>query len=193
MRVLGIIVGWLLILAAFGLLGITAWYSLEIAGAVIEGAQELEPTVYVPLVVTVLTASLGLGATLYTQWVSRKREIEAAHRERKLEIYLEFMQMLEGIIASSKEGWGEPKKPENKLARELLALRSKAVLWGSPRVLKALAELARPNKTTKEMFLNMDEIQRAMRRDLGLSNFGLDTNFFVKIALNDPAELDKLK
>ncbi len=191
MKTLGMILGIILIIVGIILFGVIGWYFIEILSAVVEGARELEPTVYVPLFVTVLTAALGLSGTLYIQWGIRNREIEAAHRERKLEIYLEFMVFLEKLILSQKKNL----KPmsEVDIGRELISIRTRAVLWGSPRVLRAFTELARPDKSQKEILQNMDEIQRAMRADLGLSNSGLGDKFFVRIALKDPSELDNLK
>ncbi|SLN61221.1 hypothetical protein ROG8370_02826 [Roseovarius gaetbuli] len=53
-----------------------AYYGWNIAAAVVKGAKTLEPNIYVPLVVTLLTASIGLAATLYTQTKTRIRETE---------------------------------------------------------------------------------------------------------------------
>ena len=193
MQTFGYILGIILIIAAVIILSLAGWYFILILRAVVEGARELEPTVYVPLFVTVLTATLGLSGTLYIQWGIRKREIEAAHRERKLEIYLEFMKLVENILASSNEDLDEEPMPRLELVKQLLSIRTRAILWASPSVLTELVELARPNKTTKEMFQNIDRLQRAMRVDLGLSNRGLNDTFFTRIMLKDPSELDNLK
>ncbi len=193
MQTFGYILGIILIIAAVIILSLAGWYFILILRAVVEGAKELEPTVYVPLFVTVLTATLGLSGTLYIQWGIRKREIEAAHRERKLEIYLEFMKLVENILASSNEDLDEEPMPRLELVKQLLSIRTRAILWASPSVLTELVELARPNKTTKEMFQNIDRLQRAMRVDLGLSNRGLNDTFFTRIMLKDPSELDNLK
>lgn len=56
----------------------------KISVAVAEGAKNLEPTVYVPLVVTLVTASLGLAVTLYTQAKTKRQATDAAFRERKI-------------------------------------------------------------------------------------------------------------
>lgn len=192
MKIFGAVVAVAILIAGIALLAFLGWNFVSIIQATIEGARTLDPSIYVPLVVTVLTASLGLSVTLYTQWVARKREIESAHRERKLEIYLEFMQLLERIVVSAKDNWGVAPLPEIEVAKSLLSIRTKAVLWGSPRVLKGLSEMARVDKSQSDLFRNMDEIQRAVRADLGLSNWTLGSLFFVKILLTEPNEIDKV-
>jgi len=102
------------------------------------------------------------------------------------------MQMLERAIIADKPELGDEPLEDDELARELLSIRTKAVLWGSPGVLRELSTLAKPNKTTKETLDYMEKIQREMRKDLGLSNFGLEMGFFAKLQLSDPSEYDEL-
>ena len=158
-----------------------------------KGARSLEPNIYVPLGITVLTAILGLSATLYTQARIRKREIESAFRERKIEIYLDFLEKLETLIIAQKPELGVTQPSENELAIGLIKVRTKAVLWGSVGVLKALNDFSKVGRTEPiEMFTVFDTIQREMRKDLGLSNKGLGESFFIKLILSDPSEFDKM-
>lgn len=174
--------------------GVAGWISYEIwqlTQFVIEGARQLEPSVYVPLATTIAAASLGLVATLWTQTVTRRREIEAAHRERKVEIYLQLMQLIQKLLLQAKPELGSEKLDTNQLALELLTIRTKAVVWGSPSVLRPLAKLTQSGLSTAEIFTTLEELQRAMRRDLGLSNFGLENGFFAKLPLANPKEYDE--
>jgi hypothetical protein len=144
----------------------------------------------VPLALTVTTATLGLTATLVTQAQSRKREIDAAHRERKLEIYLEFMEIMENLLMSGKEDTKTVQLTEAEIVQKLMFVRTRAVLWGSPRVLKALADITHMEHKKLNVFDVMERIQREMRKDLGLSNMGLEKNFFSKLILSNPDELE---
>mgnify|MGYP003678238902 CR=1 FL=1 len=193
MKKVGVILGVLILL--LGLLGFLflGYHSVKILTAIYNGAKTLEPTVYVPLSITIFTAVIGLTVTLYTQTVSRRREIESAHRDRKLQIYLEFMKLLENLILSEKPELGGTKIESNQIARELVTIRTKAVLWGSPGVLKFLARLAQSGQSPLELFDTIEGIQREMRKDLGLSNRGLKEGFFSKINLSDPEELDRMR
>lgn len=194
MRVLGWIVVILLLL--FGVVGIfyAGWSFIKIAKAVYVGAQQLEPAIFVPLTVTLITATLGLAAALYTQYKSRKREIESAHRERKISIYLEFLQIFEKMLISSNRELGGAEIDANEMALKLLQIRTKAVLWASPGVIKALSQISNPENENnpRAVMKVLDTLQREMRKDIGLSNSFLEQDFFIKLYLTDGQEYKKL-
>lgn len=157
------------------------------------GATQLEPAVYVPLAVTIATAVLGLVATLYTQVSNRRREIAAAHRERKTEVYLDFLKTIETILLDSKSELKRTKLSDNELVERLVDVRTKAVLWGSPGVLRALNKLTKIESQSYFVFDVLEEIQREIRKDLGLSNYGLEKDFFAKLPLSDPESLEEIR
>lgn len=194
MKIVGYILAGIFIIACATLVGFILYYGWFFGVAIIAGAKSLEPNIYVPLVVTVLTASIGLTATLYTQSRTRTREIESAHRDRKVEIYLEFLKFIETALLSAKPELGGVPIDTNDLAKKLFEFRTKAVLWGSPGVLREVSKLTKLNPEIKtEVFDILEVIQREMRKDIGLSNRGLETDFFAKLPLNDPESLDLLR
>lgn len=193
MRVLGYVIAAIFLLACVAAVGTISIYSVRIFSAVVSGARSLEPSVYVPLSVTLLTAVMGLAATLFAQARARRAEIASAHRERKVEIYLEFLVFLERLFMSSKPELGVEKIDERAMTLELMKFRTKAVLWGSPGVLQAVSDMSKVEQTdTKAMFSVIDNIQREMRKDIGLSNWGLGNYFFAKLPLSDADEFDRL-
>ena len=184
----------MIILGTILVMAVVAWNFLGIVSAIYEGAKQLQPEIYVPLAITVSTAVIGLSATLFTQVSNRKREIDAALRERKIEIYLQFLKTIEKVIMAQKPELGSEPIDQLALTKELIDIRTKAVLWGSPNVLRAISKLGKPDQSGPlQTFRVIEDIQRSMRRDLGLSNFGLPTLFFIKMLLNDPEELDRLQ
>jgi len=66
-------------------------------------------------------------------------------------------------------------------------------LWGSPQVIKAVLKFktisidSDPEKTT----LAINKLFKEFRKDLGLSNFGLNECEFIKLFI-DPNDIDKL-
>ncbi|MEM6479002.1 MAG: hypothetical protein AAF647_08150 [Pseudomonadota bacterium] len=159
-----------------------------------EGARPLEASVYVPLVVTVTSAACGLAVTLYSQAKTRRREIEAAFRERKIEIYWEFLEALARLQMNANERLKGAPIDENDLARKLIEIRTKAVLWGSQDVLIALEKMGKPSEAGVErMFHIIEDIQRAMRSDLGLPNWKLGQRFFIRLMLNEELDWTKIK
>ncbi len=169
-------------------------YGWQIAVAVVSGAKTLAPSVYVPLTVTIFTASLGLAATLITQSKNRKREVEAALRERKIAIYLDFLEAVERLILASKPELKMAPIDENELVVKLVKVRTKAVLWSSPGVLRALNNFGKLGMVEPLAMLRaIEDVQREMRKDLGLSNLGLNADFFSKLILTSDSEFEKLR
>jgi hypothetical protein len=179
--------------AIIAICGLFGWKLFVFAQAVFEGAKTLEPAIYVPLTVTVTTAVLGLGATLYTQSRSRKRDIEAAFRERKVEIYLDFLKTMEQVLLAGKPELGLAPIDQNALVIKLVSIRTHAVLWGSSGVLKELSNFTKVGEgNPKKMFRVIEKLQREMRNDLGLSNSGLEQDFFSRLILSNPNDFDTL-
>ena len=192
-KVTKIFLGILIILFGITMTGFLAFQGWLVATAVVNGAKTLEPTVYVPLVVTLTTASLGLGATLYSQARTRRQEIESAFRERKIEIYLDFLNTLKEVFLAEKKELNRPKVKQSELVVKLIEVRTKAVLWGSTGVLQALSEFSKVSENNPRAMLSVvDRLQREMRKDLGLSNSGLEEEFFTKLILSNPEELEQI-
>jgi len=153
----------------------------------------LKPNVFFPLAVTVLTAFLGLAATLHTQRETRRREIEAAYRKDKVEAYLAFLKLIERLLAQTKSDLGLEKMPEKELIEAMMDIRTRAILWGSPGVLKGLSNLTKMEMLGISPFDVLEELQREIRKDLGLSNEGLEQDFFAKLPLRDPDDLERVR
>ncbi len=175
-------------LVVLSIIGIHLWDLLK---AVIEGAKTLAPEIYVPLVVTLTTAALGLAATLFTQSQSRKREIDAAHRDKKIEVYFGFLKNVEAMLLSANSELGGSELDGTEFAKKHVELRTMAVLWGSTGVLKALKDFAHNGGSGHAAMLALESLQREMRKDIGLSNFGLEKYFFTKLILKSEDEFKK--
>ena len=67
------------------------------------------------------------------------------------------------------------------------------MLWGSPGVLQHYGSFRRTGQQSDpNVVLLMDDILQAMRKDLGLSNWGLARGDLIKMLLTDPETLDAL-
>ena len=152
---------------------------------------KLEPGIFIPLAVTFVTAVGGLGATLWTTIHNKKQQVDADFREKKVEIYLSFVQLLAGLMQANKGT--DAKEPPQDMVEALIDIRTKATLWSSPGVLMALNELGKSDeKDTKRLFHAVDRVQREMRLDLGLSNEELEELFFIKHLLKSEKDVDEL-
>ncbi|WP_170465176.1 hypothetical protein [Ruegeria arenilitoris] len=195
MKTLGFFFAIIVLLVGGGLVGFVAYHGWFVAIAVIEGAKTLEPKIYVPLVVTVFSAAIGLIAALYTQSSIRKREIEEAHRNRKIEIYYGFLKLVQKMLLAQKEGFEDQAVDEKELLLMLSDFRVDITLWASPKVLNSFQNflsVSAGRSSSKELLSQIDPLYKAMRRDIGLSNTGLENHYFAKSMLIDPSEFDQL-
>ncbi|WP_139838040.1 hypothetical protein [Roseovarius gaetbuli] len=107
---------------------------------------------------------------------------------------MDFLETLEHLLLAAKPELGMPSLNQNELVVKLVKVRTKAVLWGSTGVLKALSDFSKVGESNPiKMFRVIEQLQREMRKDLGLSNFGLEADFFSKLILSNPDEFNALE
>lgn len=140
----------------------------------------------------------------------RKKDIEAAFRERKIEIYDKFLiELFKTLHGKATE---EQKDESEDLVHFLQDWQRTLVLWGGKDVLKAyiswMKHLKKGDPDAKTLYLT-DEFFRALRKDIGQSSFGIEKGNFShlwlrhadlalseakrnpKIKLSEIAELEK--
>jgi hypothetical protein len=159
----------------FGLLSAA---SPEVAAAVIGGMS---------------TALVGIAAALFAHRSARIRASEDAHRVKKVEIYRGFLEIVARQMANENDKVNIKQLKESELIKFLVTFRSDIILWGSPSVINAFRNFNVQCQTGGiSMFNAVDGLYRSIRHDIGLSNWGLESNALVKMYLSDPSELDAL-
>lgn len=147
--------------------------SKEIGVALIAG--------FVTVFVATLTHALG-------RYFERKKELDALYRDKKTEIYDEFLNRFFRLFWSASES-GQRKPPESEdrdLADFLREFTRKLLLWSGPEVIAAFMawkdhlSLGRPD--AQSVFLTEDFLA-AIRKDLRHSNSGLQKGFFARLFL----------
>jgi len=132
-------------------------------------------------VTTVLVAALTVSLGRYFE---RKKEIESHFRERKVEIYDEFLKEFFKLFSED-----DDKAPdEEELTAFLREWQRKMILWGGSDVLAAYLKwrihLGKGEPNAQSMFLTEDFF-KSIRKDLGLSNRGLEKGIFVHFILRN--------
>lgn len=123
----------------------------------------------------------------------REREIEESHRERKVAIYLEFVNMVSAFMQGSNPENKKKPPSQQQLLDRIEKFQNGILLWGGPGVLKAyLNYRIIAGKGSDQLFPSIDALYRAIREDIGLSNEGLAELDTVRLYLKDPDELDQL-
>ncbi len=176
------------------LLFILIWFCWKLIFIFIEALTVADSKITIPVIGGIITIIVGLIANLYTQKQVKLREIDEAHRSKKVEIYSNFLEIVRRIISGNNKNI--PIKPlkEGELILQMTKFRTEIILWSSPSVINAFRNfesIAEENTGIKMLLPAVDRLYREMRKDIGLSNKGLPQNQLVKIYLKDPSELDR--
>lgn len=128
---------------------------------------------------TVLVATLTVMVGRYYE---RKKELDALYRDKKTEIYDEFLKEFFSLFFDP--------KAERDLVPFLRDFTRKLVLWSGPQVIEAFVawkdHLAGGEPDAQAIFLT-EAFLRAVRDDLRHSNAGLRKGFFAKLFLKEGA------
>jgi hypothetical protein len=130
---------------------------------------------------TILVATLTVVIGRYFE---RKRELDALYRDKKTEIYDEFLKKFFAMFFNSEA------QSEKDLVPFLREFTRKLLLWSGPEVIEAFVvwkdRLAKGKADAKTICLTEDFL-RAIRKDLRHSNWGLRHGFFARLFLREGA------
>ena len=159
----------------------------------ISSLASADPKISAAIIGAMTTIFVGIAAVIITQRQIKIREIEEAHREKKVEIYQKFLSTVTSLIAGKNDQVTIKSPTEQELIDYLVEFKTEILLWGSPKVIKAQLEFERISGSNGNVFMAVDNLYKAIREDIGLSNSGLNNLELIKIFLKDPSELDKIR
>jgi hypothetical protein len=129
------------------------------------------------------TLLVKLGGALVTQYQIRKRQAEESHREEKIKLYSKFLDTIASSVAHENKNLNQKKMPQNELLKFLFAFKTGLVLRGSSEVIHAMAKFEDMSRADGDVLGAVDDVYRAIRKDVGLSNRGLKRNELVGVYL----------
>lgn len=176
----------LLVGLAYGL-----WY---LVGAFVVAIGAASPEVTAAIVGAMATILVGVLVVVVSQAYERKRSSEEAHRLKKIAIYQDFVEMVSRLLASENKNLSLKSPSQKELVHYLYKYKSDILLWGSPEVIKAQMKFEtisnKENEDNKIIFNSVNAIYLAIRKDIGLSNSGLNNLELVKLYLDQKARAE---
>lgn len=164
---------WIFNLSIVALIGVTLF------GAFLLFARAIEKGAVV--VGASLAALATVTAALIVRYFERRKDAEAARRERLGALYEE--------IASAATGQA---RSQRTIEKTITQFHRKALIFASPAVITAfrkwrdgLPEDDAPREVQRASALRFEALVKAMRKDLGTSNFMLDEGDLLRTVLND--------
>lgn len=178
------------IILAIGFMVFVGYLVWVVAARLLVFLESANPSVAAAVVGAMATVLVGMSGVLYTQSQIKTREIEEAHRSRKVEIYKGFLDMVARLMAKDNPHVSLKAPKEQELINFLVGFKTDVILWGSPKVINAHLNFEKVSSSGGNVLFAVDELYQAIREDIGLSNKGLEKHQLMKMYLKDPSELD---
>jgi predicted outer membrane lipoprotein len=138
---------------------------------------------------SIIAAAASLFGIIFAFWKERSRSIKEAHRDKKIEIYQKYYDLMFDMLdQSKKESLPKEFDSDAPIVKRLAEVAKGALFYGSPKVIKALADLKTPHNEPSDklaVFRPTGKLLLAMREDIGLSNRGLDEINIHQIYVSD--------
>lgn len=167
-----IIIGGLIALAIYAVVAFFGYVSAvpkELGAALVAGAT------------TILVATITIMVGRYFE---RKKELDALYREKKTEVYDEFLKIFFQVWFSG----GKTPDGEQDLVKLFREFSVKLVLWSGPEVLEAFArwkEKMAEGQPNAEGVFETEKFLNAIRADLRHSNGGIRRGWFARLFLQE--------
>ena len=145
-------------------------------------------------IIAIFFASItAIAGNFITQSNIKKREQKNALRDKKIEIYNKFIDLVTRMTTPDNIETSLEKLEDKEKNDTLIKFQSEIILWGSPGVIATFLNFKKvlkedPNK----IMIATDSLYKEFRKDIGLSNYGLHNRELMKIRVLDPDEVDKL-
>jgi hypothetical protein len=131
---------------------------------------------------TVLVSVFG---TLAAKHLERRQEIEREQRERKLEVYRQFMDYQFAAMQGRREKLSERDRKKQDSAY-YDTFPQALISWGSEDIIKKYSAWVKwGDPEAKPDIVALEKILRAIRKDLGYTNRGLKEGDLLKTFLED--------
>ncbi len=165
--------------------GVILWGLYNLGIRAIALAADLPPSERA----TVLTASLSVVGSVSAVMIGRayekRRELEALHRDKKIPIYDRFLKGFFDVFQNSEKYAEDPETTIN-FIREW---QRELILWGGAPVVNRWIEWQKTGageEPDARGLFKVDELLRAIRKELGHSNKGIDKGSFIRFILREP-------
>lgn len=119
------------------------------------------------LVLQCATALGGLALALWSYRRTKDAEYLARQFPQKAEIYEQLLAEIKSVQTQNNPALGGIKIDENELAKRLLDIKFKAIIWGDQKLLSSLADIETPATDNIDLFDKWARLYEQMRRELG--------------------------
>lgn len=179
-------------IASLFILMASSFFLWKIGAFFVKSLIATDPRFSASIIGAMATTIVGISATIITQTQIKSREVEEAYRTKKVEIYEGFLNTIASVLMGVNNDVSLKAPSQQELVDYLVKFKTDILLWGSPEVIKCQLSFELAAKEKKDVFIAVDNLYKAIRKDLGLSNQGLNNYELIKMYLKDSQELDQI-
>lgn len=166
---------WLWLVALIALAAGVLWGLVRLVSLVWDALKDLDKTLSAILVATVFTVLAIAIIVMLGLYAATKRKRNELYREQKMKTYGEFNAYVSKMLAEVADGERNDFQGQQEIAKFVRTHQNQFLLCSNGNVIRAFVEwretlVGRPNIESIE---KMEALFRAMRSDLGLSNWGI--------------------
>ncbi|THF57146.1 hypothetical protein [Ollibium composti] len=138
------------------------------------------------VVPAVIGGIVAIALAIFAYWRERAKARAEAHRDKKIEVYSIFYDMIFDLLRNQKDGISVDLETDSTFRDRWMRLTRGVMFYGSPHVVEAMANFKTNENTSPINSLQrIGDIYLAMRKDIGLSNWGLTNVSIHQVYVND--------
>ena len=183
------------------LIALIGWGIIALLRLYWQSVTSLEPNLASAIIAASATMIVAVLTVVIAKYYERKQEIENQQREKKIEIYEQFMEkwfdkLLE--IAKNKDKNKDVLEDEE-FVQFLSEFTRKLILWGSNGVVKKYSSFRQGSLTPAQdsspytILFNFEQVLLEIRKDIGHSNQTLKPGDLLALFINDIQKATKPK
>jgi hypothetical protein len=172
------------IVVSLSILGVVGWGIWTAVSFLWTSIKDIPKEIGVALVAAAATVFVSTLTVVLGRYFERKKELDALYRDKKAEVYDEFLRKLFSIFHDKPDA--QPSQDE--LVAFLRDFMRKLLLWSGPEAVASFVkwkdDLARGTPDARMIF-QLEDFLLALRNDLRHSNRGIPKGFFPKLFLKE--------
>lgn len=175
------------------IIGMVIWFGFT---KISDYFKESDSTLVSTIITACATILVGIGAVILSHNRIKSREIAERHRSAKIELYNEFNEFFYRVLSGPHEKISVDSPSEQEVIDFMSQFKHKLIFIASAGVIKAMIEFENNSGEGKTgILLYVDDLLKAMRKDVGLTTFGVNNYELIKIFLTTESrdEVNKLR
>ncbi|NVK63839.1 MAG: hypothetical protein HWE22_04595 [Flavobacteriales bacterium] len=183
----------LIIVLLLAVIGLLIWFGLNRLVTTIEASDS---NIISTIITACATILVGLGAVIISHNRIKSRDREEKHRDTKIELYKEFNEFFYRVLSGASEKTTIKAPTEQEVIDFMSEFKHNLILIASPEVIKAMIEFEnKSGEGNKRILIYMDDLLKAMRKDVGLPTRQLSKRELIQVFLTSESrhEVQKIK